>query len=434
MPSRDDRAYPESGDVTEPTLPETAPVDEVPEVQSSIGSDGSETDTSSEGDESDKASLKTNDDRSDVGDDDVQDPDASGSGEVVSTTTANLEKIIADEFDEANKKLMKKIDDAKTSQECEDVLKEAKFRTKFFYDIFLKCQAKQKVLKKKENDAKKAEEKEKKKAEEKARKASEPTNLTVNINMDGKNYPITIPKSATFKTIRDILNSTHPQVFATKRFTKNLKFIYKEMDLSDHSRRTAQGWDMKEGDVIYVQPRGAGGGKRQMNTLTGKSKDDQMKTLEESIGMAVLRISAHPHASPAIEKMKSQVSNITQSIKAGQVNMDTFFQSLPDKSMERLLTITSVSTKVESRCKAVSDIVFESLLSELNEVKTQLEASYHVLPVLIQYVLMENFGDQSGNIQWSAMMTSISQAVKSKAVANASRTPTAGGLPSDEAL
>ena len=392
---------------------------------SDASSDGSESE--SDGTEDEEASPKSADhqhhQRSPK-----NDPDASSSVVASDGTTSQqvvpVIEVFCDEDFEAMVALAMK---SKEEKELEKLVKNSELRWKYFYSKQIEIGKHYRKVKR----AREKKERDEKKKIEKSEAPEKKTTITLNIKKpDGSSFSITIGSRGTVKTVRDTIFALNPTLYS-KKALKSMRYMVGESTMNDHPRReltSKDGWGLKDGDTIVMNPRGQGGGKRGLASIAlGRGKDDVLKNLEESVVMGILRCNASAGTSPLIDNLINIVKNIMASAKTEQLNMDVFLQSLNDQEMEKLLTVTSVSTKVESRCKAIADVVFKGHLNHLIEIKSQLDASFNILPLVIQYLLLQKFGDQGANIGWAVFTSSVSNIIKSKASASSREDVQMGG-------
>ena len=399
----------------------TDPSQVMPVVADDV-SDGSNSSEESETEHSDGTEDEQNSPRSGDGQESDKDKDKTprndpGSSSSAVATGASETFTVPESFidavfeEEVNQALVNK-DEA----ELRMLLSKGMNINKFYYDKCVELRAAgnkaKRIREKKERNLRKAQEKQE-------REEEEVTDITITVVFGETTFSMTIPKSCTLKMFRELLGAFHPKLFPSKKMLKGLRYEFAGKSIEEHARRCFgegkgkdAGWRMVNGSVVRVSVRGLGGGKRAITSSGGKSKEESLKSLDDIINMSLLRFQS---ASPAISEVANQVTQALGSVKSGALDMNTLIKSLPEKDMEKLLSVTAISTKMDARCKAVSDIIFSSNLKKLNEVKNQLETSYYTLPTLTQYILTEKYGDGASNISWTSFTSAVGRSIKEHA-------------------
>ena len=98
-----------------------------------------------------------------------------------------------------------------------------------------------------------------------------------------------------------------------------------------------------------------------------------------------------------------------------------------DLGLCKLLAITSVSTKPEARCKALSEILFEGSFARLDEIQSQCSSACKLLPNSVFHMMLAIWGGDGGAIAWADFTKMVADVIKDKALAEANR-PAQGGL------
>ena len=149
-------------------------------------------------------------------------------------------------------------------------------------------------------------------------------------------------------------------------------------------------------------------------------KSALLKELQDRIQMAMLRFAGHNINNPTINEVVRNVqamSGVAETLNE-QAIKETL-AAMNDSSVEKMLTITSVSTKPEARSKTISEILFATTFSRLDEIETQCQNARKVLTHAVMYMMLSIWGDDSANINWSAFTKMAAEVIKDNAVRKA---------------
>jgi hypothetical protein len=129
----------------------------------------------------------------------------------------------------------------------------------------------------------------------------------------------------------------------------------------------------------------------------------------EEIDMNIMRCQSNPNVSPDITKATDSIKTIMKRLSEETVTMKGIFTDLKKEDLKKLMLVTTLSTKIDTRCRAISNIVFRSLNDSINEVVLQTKLVSKTLPMVVQSIMMDKFSDEAGNLQWSAFLSVVNE-------------------------
>eukprot|EP00438_Fugacium_kawagutii_P030856 Skav215430 [mRNA] locus=scaffold745:208469:209554:+ [translate_table: standard] len=182
-----------------------------------------------------------------------------------------------------------------------------------------------------------------------------------------------------------------------------------------------------------------GGGKRAKphtsepagsNIVAGMCKDDSLRTLEDTVGMVMLRCQNNANASPAINAVCHKMWNLIANCKGGNFKMCDVLDTLSMENLEKLQGITTSSTKVPERVKQLSSVLFAQDVDNIAELAKQTDMVKSAMVHSIQFALMKEYSDESGTIAWLDFIKTVNKVKEAKVESNAKRqqTPPPNGL------
>ena len=181
--------------------------------------------------------------------------------------------------------------------------------------------------------------------------------------------------------------------------------------------------------IVYLSLLITGGGKRSLASGNSSKQETTMR-LEDMIGMNMLRFNAQPNASPAISALVQKITQATHIANQQDISMKQILRELDMGDLQKLLTVTSSSTKVESRSTKVAEVIFNQNYHMLLEVENQTKKAFQSLPLVAQLLLMKKYSDEAGNISWTQFTHDVSAViqVKTRQDANADTSNASDGL------
>ena len=173
--------------------------------------------------------------------------------------------------------------------------------------------------------------------------------------------------------------------------------------------------------------RGAGQVASSTNPASGaKSKQEAMDMIEEKVGMCVLRFNSVAGASPSITTCSNRITQLMNMAKQENFDMKAMLMTLSETNINKMMNVTTASTRPEARCKIISDIIFADLTTQLNELKRQYELAMVVLPTATQFMMTSKFSDETGGIAWTEFMKLLGTIVKEQTIEQ--NVPSVNGL------
>ena len=395
-------------------VPSTAPITTSEPLPESNGSSSESDGSTSSAEETDDqpVSPRSNDGQDKKPDGSPKnDPDASSSA-VASTTRQPFQDFTDETYKKEIDELIKEMDE----ENLKVAIAKNMSINKFYYDLHLSLK---KALRKTISNRKK-QERENKKKEEKQEEAL-PEDIVLTVRFNEETYTVSVPYDCTFRGFRNIITVLFPKVFVSQKMTKGLRYIFKNQDLSEHSRREfgsgkkgSSGWRMSSGDVITILPRGLGGGKRAMSAKGSQSRDDAIQMLKDEVDMAIFRINSHKNMSPIIDGVVQHVVQLKQSLTNDTFKVDEMLNNLTVKELQRLITAITSNTRPDARFKAVADIVLGNITNNVVELTKQSELSKKLLTSITQLIFITKMSDDYSNIGWSSFLNSVSESIKTK--------------------
>lgn len=141
----------------------------------------------------------------------------------------------------------------------------------------------------------------------------------------------------------------------------------------------------------------AGGGTRGRGSASLSLKDECVKSLEEEIGISIMRIRTSPGASPAIDSVVN--THTLLMVHAQDENFKTadILKTIDMNGLKSILSISSSSSKHMLTAR-VCNIFFMNIITRVHEVERQLTLAYQALNMGVTYYFIKKFNDDSGNI------------------------------------
>ena len=179
---------------------------------------------------------------------------------------------------------------------------------------------------------------------------------------------------------------------------------------------------LEEGCIYTLRTNINGGGKRAAGggakTL---GKDAEMMTLQGSVNMMVMRLQANLNASPLFAKINATIHK--QNELGDELNIENLEallaeRGMTEKGLDKLLTITTVSTRKEERCRHIASIIFASEMILINELSSLTETAKNALQSNVQLVISRMFMDNTGLIAWEKFVEKIGAIIKKVSAAN----------------
>ena len=228
---------------------------------------------------------------------------------------------------------------------------------------------------------------------------------------------------------------SHTLFVPNEQYIENVKYMFQGLSgvrWNDqcfiYNNDIVEDWDyVMENRVFHVSLRIMGGGKRGANHVSSsgnpsagaKTREEAMDLIEEKVGMALLRFNSHVRASPAITAASTRITQVLHLGKQPEIDVRGLLMVLNNESINKMMNVTTTSTRPEARCKIISDIIFHDLITPLNELKRQYDLAISALPMTIQFIMTAKFGDDSGGIGWINFMNLLTEITKEKARQNA---------------
>jgi hypothetical protein len=213
---------------------------------------------------------------------------------------------------------------------------------------------------------------------------------------------------------------------------KEQRLSFNNEQLEDDSTLSEQ--NLTPESIVHLQLSIVGGGKRAAGGgAKAKSKAEVLAELTDEVGMTLLRFQAAPHASPAINTIKDRVTLISQMVENGitQNDLAQMMVHLGDKELEKLQTVTSISTRPLDRCREISEVIFAVENKGFREVKTQIKMCEGLLGTAVQLLLISLFADEGGSIGWTPFTKLVGDVVKHKIRAEQAPAAGAGAAPAN---
>ena len=175
--------------------------------------------------------------------------------------------------------------------------------------------------------------------------------------------------------------------------------------------------------------RSQGGGKRGKDEATSSDgKKGQMKALQEQMESAMFRFVGNNINNPTIQEVVLNVQAMMRVSKTEDKDaIRATLEAQSDMGLCKLLSITSVSTKPEARCKALSEILFEGSYARLDEIQSQCSSACKLLPNSVFHMMLAIWGGDNATIAWADFTKMVADVIKDRALAGVNR-PGQGGL------
>ena len=202
-------------------------------------------------------------------------------------------------------------------------------------------------------------------------------------------------------------------------------FKGKQLDMN----KTMGHYGFERDDIVRMTFTTPGGGKRgKSGESTTSAKKDQMKTLQEQMESAMFRFVGNNLNNPTIQEVVLNVQAMMRVSKTEDKSaIRATLEAQSDMGLCKLLAITSVSTKPEARCKALSEILFEGSFARLDEIQSQCSSACRLLPNSVLHMMLAIWGGDGGAIAWADFTKMVADVIKDKALAEVNR-PAQGGL------
>ena len=167
--------------------------------------------------------------------------------------------------------------------------------------------------------------------------------------------------------------------------------------------------------LVLCNKRGRDGG--------GGSRDKKaqlLSSLKEDVEMMTLRATAKNLNNPTIAECLTNMNAMFQVAEAKDKNsIKQALDALSAEDLEKLLGVTSVSTRALDRSKAIAETLFKNSFVTLGEIGKQCEMAKAAVPQSVYYMMLGVFGDESGTVNWADFTALVSKTMAEKAIAAA---------------
>ena len=175
------------------------------------------------------------------------------------------------------------------------------------------------------------------------------------------------------------------------------RILFEGAELQNSGLLAADGWY----DCVL---RISGGGKRAAGGAAKTAgKETEMRMLHDSMHMLLLRLQTNLNASPVIPKINEAVMKqnaVSEDVSCEFLEELLVGRGLNEKGLDKLLMITTVSTRKEERCKQITAILFAGEIAMLNELGALATSGKTVLELSVQLVISKIFMDPTGLLAW----------------------------------
>ena len=151
-----------------------------------------------------------------------------------------------------------------------------------------------------------------------------------------------------------------------------------------------------------------------------------MRMLHDSMHMLLLRLQTNLNASPVIPKINEAVvkqNAVSEDVSCEFLEELLAGRGLNEKAFDKLLMITTVSTRKEERCKQIAAILFSGEMAALNELGALATAGKTVLELSVQLVISKMFMDPTGLLAWEKFVAKIGGIIKKMTTSNFQTAP-----------
>ena len=182
-----------------------------------------------------------------------------------------------------------------------------------------------------------------------------------------------------------------------------------------------------EGRIYTMRTTINGGGKRATGgAAKTQGKEAEMKMLHDSMQMLLLRLQANLNASPVMPKINEAVMKqnaVSEDVSCDFLEELLVGRGLNEKGLDKLLMITTVSTRKEERCKQITAILFAGEIAMLNELGALATSGKTVLELSVQLVISKMFMDPTGLLAWEKFVAKIGGIIKKMMTSNFQTVP-----------
>ena len=219
-------------------------------------------------------------------------------------------------------------------------------------------------------------------------------NITIRLNENATEV-ITMTPDDTITELKQVLSG---RVTVPVRWC-HIKLRQRDMILEDEMQIR----DLGE-DILHFGIYGLAGGKRARgNASGGGNKDDRIKAVKDVIQMAQLRFNAS-QCSPTITEMAGLYEQlVTKATNSPNSVFSELLKNIPRDDLPRLIAVISSTNNSTSRFKEFASVIYKNKKEGIAELKAQLEMVEKTNVSSMEYLLMCEFGDEAGNIGWTAL-------------------------------
>jgi hypothetical protein len=188
-----------------------------------------------------------------------------------------------------------------------------------------------------------------------------------------------------------------------------------------------------QGANYTMRTRISGGGKRAAGGgAKTQGKEAEMAALKEPMNMLLMRLQNNLNASPLFSKISEAVmkqNEVSEDITCDFLDELLLERGLNSKALDKLLTITAVSTRKEERCRQITAILFAGEIAMLSEMGALTASAKTSLELSVQLVISKMFMDPSGLLAWEKFVSKVGAIIKKKAATEAASEAASEVLP-----
>ena len=159
----------------------------------------------------------------------------------------------------------------------------------------------------------------------------------------------------------------------------------------------------------------------------GPNKDVRMRQLKEDIGTSMVRINARPNMAPIITVLMNKFMVVGQAIAEAPKTVATaMMNSCSFDVLSSLVDDVVGNANVKTRLISMSETLYKAENDEMFELETQIKTVKKLMAYTTEAMLVAEFGDQGGNIQWVNFSAGAKEVLKQKAEDNVRENARAG--------
>ena len=175
-------------------------------------------------------------------------------------------------------------------------------------------------------------------------------------------------------------------------------------------------YNIQKEHTLHLMGRLRGGGKRKLGGTAGATQEQRVRVLKESIGTSMVRINAMPGVSPVVTERMERFNQLSQVVYSNPTHVfSEILNATPGADFIQLIDATTNSNKIKTRIKHITNVLLKMCIDRIEELRSQLERTENTITEIFELMLVSQYGDAAGNINWADLSKEIATTMATKA-------------------